>query len=119
MERYAISTDTASSITNDPNDWSLEHQDPAYILKLLLSIINLSLQTNDLVAQLPKLPYGDVEPAEPVKEDPEAEEKKSPGHNIKNAQGVTYVINGPVNIYNVETINNEKDDHSQHLTIEK
>lgn len=119
MERYAVSTDSASGITNDPNDWSREHKDPAYILKLLLSIINLSLQTNDLVAQLPKLPYGDIGPAEPVKEETEAEEKKSPEHSIKNAQGVTYVINGPVNIYNVETINNEKDDHSQHLTIEK
>ena len=119
MERYAISTDSASGITNDPNDWSREHQDPAYILKLLLSIINLSLQTNDLVAQLPKLPYGDVEPAEPVKENPEAEEKKSPELKINNAAGVTYVINGPVNVYNVGTINNENDDHSQHLNIEK
>ena len=119
MERYAVSTDSASGITNDPNDWSREHKDPAYILKLLLSIINLSLQTNDLVAQLPKLPYGGVEPVETVKEDIEAEEKKSPEHNIKHAQGVTYVINGPVNIYNVETINNDNDDHSQHLTIEK
>ena len=119
MERYAISTDSASGITNDPNDWSREHQDPAYILKLLLSIINLSLQTNDLVAQLPKLPYGDVESAEPVKENPEAEEKKSPELKINNAAGVTYVINGPVNVYNVGTINNENDDHSQHLNIEK
>lgn len=119
MERYAITTDKDSGITNDPNDWAREHKDPAYILKLLLSIINLSLQTNDLVAQLPKLPYGDVEPPKQAEANAEAEEKKSPEHNIKHAQGVTYVINGNVNIYNVDTINNEKDDHSQHLTVEK
>lgn len=120
MERYAVSTDSASGITNDPNDWSHEHQDPAYILKLLLSIINLSLQTNDLVAQLPKLPYGDDEPAKPVDGNPEAEKKKSPELNLTHAPGgVTYVINGPVNVYNVGTINNENDDHSQHLNIEK
>lgn len=57
MERYAISTDSASGITNDPNDWSKEHQKPTYILDLLLSIINLSLQTNKLVDQLPSLPF--------------------------------------------------------------
>lgn len=55
MERYAITTDTASGITNDPNDWSKEHKTPTYILDLLQSIISLSLQTNELVAQLPKL----------------------------------------------------------------
>ncbi len=119
MERYAITTDSASGITNDPNDWSREHQEPAYILKLLLSIINLSLQTNNLVAQLPKLPYGDIEPTKPIEENLETKEKKTPERTIKDAHGVTYVINGPVNIYNVDTINNDKDDHSQHLTIEK
>lgn len=119
MERYAVTTDNASGITNDPNDWSREHQDPAYILKLLLSIINLSIQTNDLVAQLPKLPYGDETPSGPVSENPDVEEKKSPELNLSHVQGVTYVINGPVNVYNVGTINNENDDHSKHLTVEK
>ena len=51
MERYAITTDSASGITNDPNDWSKEHKNPTYILDLLQSIISLSLQTNELVAQ--------------------------------------------------------------------
>lgn len=118
MERYAITTDSASGITNDPNDWAREHKDPAYILKLLLSIINLSLQTNDLVAQLPKLPYGDVEPTKPVEENPEAEGKKTPTE-IVDAKGIHYHFNGTVNIYNVDTINNDNDDHSQHITVEK
>ncbi len=55
MERYAITTDKASGITNNPNDWSREHGKPRYILDLLLSIIELSLRSNDLVSQLPKL----------------------------------------------------------------
>ena len=55
MERYAITTDTASGIRNNPNDWSREHQNPTYIFDLMQSIISLSLQTNTLVSQLPKL----------------------------------------------------------------
>ncbi len=55
MERYAITTDTASGIRNNPNDWSREHQNPTYIFDLMQSIISLSLQTNELVSQLPKL----------------------------------------------------------------
>ncbi|MDY2942336.1 MAG: type ISP restriction/modification enzyme [Paludibacteraceae bacterium] len=55
MERYAITVDGASGIKNDPNDWSREHDNPTYIYDLLHSIISLSIQTNTLVSQLPKL----------------------------------------------------------------
>lgn len=55
MERYAVTVDGASGIKNNPNDWSREHQNPTYIFDLLQSIISLSLQTNELVSQLPKL----------------------------------------------------------------
>ena len=55
MERYAVTVDGASGIKNNPNDWSREHQNPTYIFDLLQSIISLSLQTNALVSQLPKL----------------------------------------------------------------
>ena len=55
MERYAITVDGASGIKNDPNDWSREHDNPTYIFDLLHSIISLSIQTNTLVSQLPKL----------------------------------------------------------------
>ena len=50
MERYAITTDKASGIVNDPNQWS---DNPRYILELLLRIIQVSVDTVDLVAQLP------------------------------------------------------------------
>ena len=55
MERYAVTQDSKSLIINDPNDWSKEHHNPTYIFDLLLSIINLSVQTVDIVNSLPKL----------------------------------------------------------------
>lgn len=55
MERYAVTQDSRSLITNDPNDWSKEHGNPTYIYDLLLSVINLSVQTVDIVNSLPKL----------------------------------------------------------------
>lgn len=55
MERYAITTDKKSGITNDPNDWAREHNDEKYILNLLLRVINVSVQTVEIVKGLPKL----------------------------------------------------------------
>ncbi|MCD4677829.1 MAG: DEAD/DEAH box helicase family protein [Desulfobacula sp.] len=57
MERYQIKTDKNSGITNDPNDWAKEIGNPRYILDLLLSIINLSVQTVDIVDGLPELKF--------------------------------------------------------------
>ena len=57
MERYAITTDTKSGITNNPNDWSREHEKPCYILDLLLSVINVSVQTVDIVNNLPEVDW--------------------------------------------------------------
>lgn len=57
MERYAVTTNKDSGITNDPNLWCDEHNDPKYILNLLLSIITLSLKTNKLVKELPKVEF--------------------------------------------------------------
>ena len=55
MERYAVKTDKGSGIKNDPNLWGREHNQPRYILDLLLSVINVSMQTVDIVASLPPL----------------------------------------------------------------
>jgi predicted helicase len=57
MERYQISRDADSGIVNDPNDWATETGKPSYILDLLLSIINISVQTVDIVEGLPKLKF--------------------------------------------------------------
>ncbi|MTI38278.1 hypothetical protein E1140_02115 [Fulvivirga lutimaris] len=57
MERYQIKVDKNSGIKNDPNDWSRENEKPSYILDLLLSIINVSVQTVDIVNDLPKIKF--------------------------------------------------------------
>ena len=58
MERYAVATHKESGIVNDPNDWAKEVGNPRYILDLLLSIINVSVQTVDIVNSLPKVDFG-------------------------------------------------------------
>lgn len=57
MERYQVTTDKDSHIKNDCNDWGREHDNPRYILDLLLSVINVSVQTVEIVKGLPKLKF--------------------------------------------------------------
>ena len=57
MERYAVTTHKESGIKNDPNDWANEVGNPRYILDLLLSVINVSVQTVDIIQSLPKLNF--------------------------------------------------------------
>ncbi|MBK8483156.1 MAG: DEAD/DEAH box helicase [Saprospiraceae bacterium] len=57
MERYAVTTHKESGIKNDPNDWAVEVGNPRYILDLLLSIINVSVQTVEIVDGLPKVKF--------------------------------------------------------------
>ncbi|APC36911.1 damage-inducible protein [Nocardiopsis dassonvillei] len=52
IDRYQVKTDKASTIVNDPNDWS---EDPRYIIDLLGRIITVSLETVDIVEALPPL----------------------------------------------------------------
>ncbi|MFC4872093.1 DEAD/DEAH box helicase [Negadavirga shengliensis] len=60
MERYAVATHKASGIKNDPNDWAMEVGNPRYILDLLLSIINVSVQTVEIVEGLPDLEFENI-----------------------------------------------------------
>jgi predicted helicase len=57
MERYQITTHKESGIKNDPNDWATEVGNPRYILDLLLSIINVSVQTVEIVKGLPEIKF--------------------------------------------------------------
>ncbi|HPN70031.1 MAG TPA: N-6 DNA methylase, partial [Saprospiraceae bacterium] len=57
VERYQVKTHEESGIKNDPNDWSTEVGNPRYILDLLLSIINVSVQTVEIVEGLPKVKF--------------------------------------------------------------
>ena len=51
IDQYQVKTDNKSGITDDPNDYS---DDEKYIFNLLLRIINVSVQTVDLINSLPK-----------------------------------------------------------------
>ena len=57
-ERYVISTDKDSGITDDPNDWAEENGDPKYIIDLIKRVVNISVKTIDIVDSLPELPTG-------------------------------------------------------------
>lgn len=52
IDQYQVKTDKKSGITDDPNMYS---EDEKYIFNLLLSIINVSVQTVELVNSLPPL----------------------------------------------------------------
>ena len=56
MERQAVTTDKKSGIVNDANDWATETMGNArYPLELLLRMITVSLETQQIVRNLPKL----------------------------------------------------------------
>lgn len=55
MESNRVRTDKASGIVNDPNDWAIEHNDPTYILNLVGRVVNVSMQTLDIIDSLPVL----------------------------------------------------------------
>ncbi|MGM1029893.1 MAG: type ISP restriction/modification enzyme [Actinomycetota bacterium] len=55
VERYQVKTDVASGITNDPNDWSREHNEPRYIIDLIGRITSVSIETMKIVDALPTL----------------------------------------------------------------
>jgi predicted helicase len=61
MERYQVATHKESGIVNDPNDWAKEVGNPRYTLDLLLSVINVSIQTVDIVNSLPKVDFSSME----------------------------------------------------------
>jgi predicted helicase len=70
MERYQVTTHKESGIINNPNDWATEIGNPRYILDVLLSIINVSVQTVAIVENLPKLQLGtseEIKAADPSK----------------------------------------------------
>lgn len=55
MERYQVTTDKDSGIVNDPNDWAIEHDDPAYVFNLVKRVVRVSVETVKVVKSLPAL----------------------------------------------------------------
>lgn len=55
IDRYQVRTDKASGIVNDPNDFSREVGEPRYIIDLLARTVTVSLETMEVVDDLPPL----------------------------------------------------------------
>lgn len=58
LDRYQVKKDPASGITNDPNDWCDEIDNPRYVLDLVKRIVTVSLETMKTVEALPTLNLG-------------------------------------------------------------
>ena len=52
MERYQLTRDKDSGITNNPNHWS---EDPRYIVDLVRRVVRVSMETVAIVKSLPPL----------------------------------------------------------------
>lgn len=52
MDRYKITTDKGSGIVNDPNEYS---DDPRYIVQLVKRVVRVSMETLDIMANMPPL----------------------------------------------------------------
>ncbi|GAB7140208.1 DEAD/DEAH box helicase family protein [Deferribacterales bacterium RsTz2092] len=58
IDRWQVSTDKPTGITNDPNLWLAEQNNPSYIVDLLLAVITISVKTVGIVNRLPKVEFG-------------------------------------------------------------
>ncbi len=52
IDRYQVKTDKDSGITNDPNAWGIEHEDPRYVVDLIARIVRVSVETMKVVDRL-------------------------------------------------------------------
>ena len=57
MDRYQITTNKDSGIVNDPNKWLEESNDERYIVDLILKVVTVSMETQKIVAKLPRLEF--------------------------------------------------------------
>ena len=98
MERYAVTIDKNSQIKNDPNDWGKEHGNPRYIFNLMLSVINVSVKTMQIVNALPILTFeGDkVIVEKSTAEMPKEEKAKEVKIEVPKYKENEYVISKPI-----------------------
>lgn len=98
MERYAVTIDKNSQIKNDPNDWGKEHGNPRYIFNLMLSVINVSVKTMQIVNALPILTFeGDkVVVEKSTAEMPKEEKAKEVKIEVPKYKENEYVISKPI-----------------------
>ncbi len=69
VERWGVAVNKESRIINDKNHYAQEHGDPRYLLKLILRVITLSLETSKIIKELPPLTIHPLDQG--AQEDPE------------------------------------------------
>jgi predicted helicase len=57
MDRYQVTNNKDSGIVNDPNKWLEECGDERYIVDFILKVVTVSMETQKIVATLPKLEF--------------------------------------------------------------
>ena len=57
FDRYRVTTDKASGIVNDPNDWGVEIGEPRYIIDLVKRVTTVSVETMSIVRALPAFEF--------------------------------------------------------------
>ena len=57
VDRYQIKVDKDSGIVNDPNKWLEESGNERYIVDLILKVVTVSMETQKIVAKLPRLKF--------------------------------------------------------------
>ena len=57
IDRFADNTYKDSGIVNDPNKWLEESGDERYIVDLILKVVTVSMETQKIVASLPRLEF--------------------------------------------------------------
>ena len=58
IDRDRVTTEKASEIVNDPNDWGSELGNPRYIIDLIKRVTTVSVETVAIVRALPQLEEG-------------------------------------------------------------
>ncbi len=57
MDRYQVTTNKDSGIVNDPDKWLADCGDERYIVDLILKVVTVSMETQKIVASLPKMEF--------------------------------------------------------------
>ena len=57
LDRYRVTTNKASGIVNDPNDWGAEIGEPRYIIDLVKRVTTVSVETMSIVRALPAFEF--------------------------------------------------------------
>ena len=55
IERYQLTRDRDSGISNDPNDWAKEDGKPRYKIDLLKRVVRVSVESLKIIESLPRL----------------------------------------------------------------